>query len=130
MTLDLSSLRENPDLVARNPDLFAEPVTKPSKPRKYRNEPTEYGGRYYQSIKEATRAEELDLLKRAGEIIAWFPQVSFPLEKGIRYVADFVVLLPDLSVRVEDAKGVRTKEYRIKKKLFEARYPGWKITEV
>jgi hypothetical protein len=128
-SLDLSSLRENPDLVARNPDLFAEPAEKPSKPRKYRNTPTEYGGRYYQSCREAARARDLDLMRKAGEIIAWFPQVSFPLEKGIRYVADFLVLLPDLSVRVEDAKGVRTKEYRIKAKLFKARY-GRTIDEV
>ena len=128
-SLDLSSLRENPDLVARNPDLFAEPAEKPSKPRKYRNTPTVYGGRYYQSCREATRARDLDLMRKAGEIIAWFPQVSFPLEKGIRYVADFLVLLPDLSVRVEDAKGVRTKEYRIKAKLFKARY-GRTIDEV
>lgn len=132
MGVDLPSLRANPDLVRLNPEL--QQVSPPeAKPSKYHNMPTEYAGRYYQSRREATRARDLDLMRKAGEIIAWFPQVSFPLEKGIRYVADFVVLLPDLSVRVEDVKSPATrkdKAYRIKKKLFEARYPGWTITEV
>ena len=131
-SLDLSSLRENPDLVRLNPELL-EPVEKPSKPSKYGNEPTEYAGRYYQSRKEAQRARDLDLMLKAGEIVYWWPQVPFPLSKGVKYVADFVVLLPDLSVRVEDVKSPATrkdKAYRIKKKLFEARYPGWTITEV
>ena len=132
-SLDLSSLRDNPDLVRLNPGLLAEPAEKPSKPRKYRNTPTVYGGRYYQSCREATRARDLDLMRKAGEIVYWWPQVPFPLSKGVKYVADFVVLLPDLSVRVEDVKSPATrkdKAYRIKKKLFEARYPGWTITEV
>jgi len=130
MTLDLTRLRDNADLVRLNPELL---VPQEPKQRKYRNTPTVYAGRYYQSCREATRARDLDLMRKAGEIVAWFPQVSFPLSKGVKYVADFVVLLPDLSVRVEDVKSPATrkdKAYRIKAKLFEARYPGWTITEV
>lgn len=130
MTLDFTRLRDNPDLVRLNPELA---VPDEPKQRKYRNTPTVYAGREYASCREATRARDLDLLQKAGEIVYWWPQVPFPLSKGVKYVADFVVLLPDLSVRVEDVKSPATrkdKAYRIKAKLFEARYPGWHITEV
>jgi hypothetical protein len=130
MTLDLSSLAANPDLVRLNPELLNCPAESDTpKVRKYRNTPTVYAGREYASAREATRARDLDLMRKAGEIVYWWPQVPFPLSQGVKYVADFVVLLPDLSVRVEDSKGVRTKEYRIKAKLFKARY-GRTIDEV
>jgi hypothetical protein len=133
MTLDLTRLRDNADLVRLNPELLAEPAEKPSKGAKYGNVRTTFQGREYASKREAQRARDLDLMLKAGEIVYWWPQVPFPLSKGVKYVADFVVLLPDLSVRVEDVKSPATrkdKAYRIKAKLFEARYPGWTITEV
>ena len=104
-----------------NPELYAEPDPKP---RKYYNVPTEYRGRVYASVKEAERAAELDLLKMAGHLIAWWPQVDIPVqdEPRIVYRADFVVLLPDLTTRIEDTKGFKTKEYKLKRKLFKAKY--------
>lgn len=132
MTLDLSSLRENPDLVARNPDLFAEPAEKPSKPRKYRNTPTVFQGREYASKREAQRAQELDLMEKAGEIAGWLPQWPFRLAGGIRYIADFLVLQNDGTWRAEDVKSEATRKigtYRLKRKLYRERY-GRDIQEV
>jgi len=100
------------------------------RPGKYRNRAT--GG--YASAKEARRAQELKLLERAGKIRNLKEQVPFVLipaqkidgklaERACRYVADFVYEEPDYdqdapwSVCVEDVKGMRTKEYVIKRKL-------------
>lgn len=138
-----AALASNPDLARVNPGLTGvyldefSGVTKEQweiladKPKrgKYGNVRTEYKGHVYDSKREAAHAGDLDLQKAAGEVIAWFAHVVFPLAPGISYEADFVVILADWSVVVKDAKGARTKEYRIKKKLFEARY-GREIVEV
>lgn len=91
---------------------------------KYRNVKTEYDGRAYASKKEARRAAELDLLKKAGEVVEWVPQVRYPVAINdahiCTYVADFVVTWKDGSVTVEDCKGVRTREYILKRKLVRA----------
>jgi hypothetical protein len=102
----------------------------PGAPRKskYRNRRTPYGADVYDSAREANRAAELDMLTRAGEIAGYAKQVPFRLPGDIVYRADFVVLLQDGTYRIEDAKGVRTKEYRLKKRLMKAR--GLEITEV
>ena len=118
-------MKGNPDLARLNPSLTVEDAPKRSK---YGNRRTEYGGLMYDSQKEASRAVELDMLKRAGEVICWVPHVLFPLSKGVSYEADFVIVYADWHVEVEDVKGVRTQAYRIKKKLFAERY-GREIVE-
>jgi len=123
--LDLSTLRQNPDLVRLNPELSAKETPKRSK---YGNVRTEYRGRVYDSKAEARRAAELDKLVPA-EIVAWFPQVTFNLPGGIRYRCDFLVILPDGTWRAEDVKGKATDVYKLKRKLFKERY-GKEITEV
>jgi hypothetical protein len=127
MTTDLNELmKNNPDLARANPSLTVEDAPKRSK---YGNRRTEYGGMVYDSQKEASRAVELDLLKRTGEVLCWMPHVVFPLSKGVSYEADFVVVYTDWHVEVEDVKGFRTKEYRIKAKLFKEKY-GREIVEI
>jgi hypothetical protein len=94
---------------------------------KYRNRPT--GG--YASAKEARRAADLKLLAKAGKIGALREQVPYILipsqvhpqtlahqERACKYVADFVYedALTGEQI-VEDAKGMRTPEYVIKRKL-------------
>ena len=120
-------MKGNPDLAARNPSLTVEDAPKRSK---YGNRRTEYGGLMYDSQKEASRAVELDMLKRAGEVICWTPHVVFPLAKGVSYEADFVIVYADWHVEVEDVKSdaTKTQAYRIKKKLFAERY-GREIVE-
>ena len=101
------------------------------KPNKYHNTKTYQDGRVYDSAKEAVRAGELKLLVKAGELVAVFEQVPFPLAGGVKYIADFLLIHQDGRWTVEDVKSEPTKTaaYRIKKKLFGEKY-GQKIKEV
>jgi len=82
----------------------------------------------YDSQKEHHRANELKLMQRAGLISNLREQVKFVLiptqrdsdgkllEKECSYYADFVYERDGKTV-VEDTKGIRTPEYKIKRKL-------------
>lgn len=100
---------------------------------KYGNRRTIVDGINFASAKEARRYGELKLLERAGEITALQLQPRFPLlvagKKICTYVGDFQYLERNASVVVEDAKGFKTPEYKLKAKLFEA-VVGFPIREV
>ncbi len=91
--------------------------------RKYKNHPTEVDGIIFASKKEADRYKQLKLLERAKDISDLQLQVSFEItvknHKVCRYVADFVYWQKGVKV-VEDCKGVRTRDYVLKKKLMRA----------
>ena len=106
---------------------------------KYRNRKTELDGMLFDSRHEATRWIELKYMERAGLITDLRRQVPFELipavrsgrkviQRAITYVADFVYTQSGTQV-IEDAKGVKTDVYRIKKKLLYWRY-GYEIKEV
>lgn len=95
--------------------------------QKYRARKTEVDGIVFDSKLEAHRYRELQLLEKAGEISDLQRQVKYELipsqkldgkvvERAVTYVADFVYLENNKWV-VEDTKGVRTKDYIIKRKL-------------
>ena len=94
---------------------------------KYKARKTAYGGSVYDSAKEAKRAAELELLQRAGKIRNLRRQVKFTLQEGfsyegrkiraIEYIADFVYEADGLII--EDVKGYRTPEYKIKAKMLK-----------
>ena len=99
---------------------------------KYHNQPTKYNGKRFDSKREAERYAELKLLERAGQITGLKTQVRYLLipsqyENGkcifrsTSYVADFVYW-QDGKLIVEDAKGMQTDVYRIKKKLMYLQY--------
>lgn len=78
----------------------------------------------YASKKEAKRAQELKLLEKAGKITELREQVRFELipkqggERACHYVADFFYRVGKYGDQViEDVKGMRTREYIIKRKL-------------
>lgn len=94
---------------------------------KYGNRKTVVDGIVFDSAREARRWQELTLLERCGEITGLQRQVPFELiptqregkkvvERAVVYIADFVYTENGRRI-VEDAKGVRTKEYIIKRKL-------------
>lgn len=110
---------------------------------KYRNQRTTVNGITFDSRREAKRYCELAVLERAGVIQNLQMQKTFTLvpeqreepterykkgihkgewkpgkliEKQIAYIADFVYKQNGEMI-VEDAKGLRTKEYIIKRKL-------------
>lgn len=95
--------------------------------RKYKNRKLTIDGEVFDSQKEAHRYRELALLQRAGQISDLKRQVRYELiptqriggkvvEKSCVYIADFVYIENGETV-VEDTKGFKTPEYRIKKKL-------------
>ena len=114
---------------------------------KYGNRKIVYNGQTYDSTKEFQRALHLELLQKAGEITELRRQVKYVLipaqrepDKGKRkgkllerecaYIADFVYVdCHTEETVVEDVKGVKTKEYVIKRKLMLWRY-GIRIKEV
>ena len=81
----------------------------------------------FDSRKEERRFQELLILQRAGKITGLKRQIPYLLipaqyidgkcvERSVSYRADFVYH-QDGELVVEDVKGVRTPEYRIKRKL-------------
>ena len=109
---------------------------------KYRNKIVEIDGIQFHSKKEAHRWCELKLLERAGKITKLRRQVKFVLipaqheeqykkliERECSYKADFVYVDTATGKEVvEDSKGVRTPEYKIKRKLMLHKY-GIRIKE-
>ncbi|WP_258090801.1 DUF1064 domain-containing protein [Serratia liquefaciens] len=92
-------------------------------PGKYGNKKTVVDGFTFDSKKEASYYGLLKVKQRAGDVVMILRQVPFHLPGGVKYVADFIVFYADGIVEVIDVKGVRTAEYRIKKKLVEHHYP-------
>lgn len=102
---------------------------------KYGNKKTHcLHGHMHDSKKEARRCNELHLMQRAGEISGLQTQISFELipkqkdERKCEYKADFVYVENGQTI-VEDVKGVKTKEYIIKRKLFKYKYPQYVFKE-
>lgn len=104
---------------------------------KYGNTRTPYGGRVFASKREATQARDLDLQRRAQDprqkVVAVQYQYKMPVKvNGVHicdYFADFYVSFADGHHEIQDAKGVKTDVYKLKKKLIEAIY-GEKIIEI
>ena len=107
---------------------------------KYRNEKTRVDGITFDSKAEAQRYGELKVLQTAGEVQWFIRQPRFLLQEGfekdgitfgkIEYIADFLICWADGSITVEDVKGMRTREYRMKRQMFEKRYPTLRLVEV
>lgn len=117
---------------------------------KYNNRKVRRDGLTFDSKKEHKRYNELLLLEQAGEIRNLRRQVKFVLiptqrepsqigsrggvkkgkllERECSYIADFVYSQNGKMV-VEDTKGIRTKDYIIKRKLMLRVY-GIRIREV
>ena len=94
---------------------------------KYHSRKITRDGMTFDSVKEYRRYCELLLLERAGAITDLERQVKFELipaqridgkvvEQACQYIADFVYQENGKRV-VEDTKGVKTKDYIIKRKL-------------
>lgn len=105
---------------------------------KYHNHRIMFDGVMFDSIREASRWQELKHQQSVGLISDLRRQVKFeliPAHKGVvrnerscSYIADFVYVR-DGQVVVEDSKGVRTEVYKIKRKLMRHVY-GLEIREV
>lgn len=93
---------------------------------KYRAKKTVVDGIVFDSAKEAKRYTRLRDMEKEGKIQHLRLQVPFELVpsfecdgvkyRGMSYIADFVYYR-DGKVVVEDCKGYKTPEYKMKKKL-------------
>lgn len=93
---------------------------------KYHARKTVIDGIQFDSAKEAKRYTKLRDMQEAGEIEGLRLQVPFEIlpsfecdgvkYRGMKYIADFVYYRDGVRV-VEDVKGAKTPEYRLKKKL-------------
>lgn len=93
---------------------------------KYNAKKTEIGGIEFDSAREAKRYTRLRAMEEEGKIQHLRLQVPFELVpsfecegvkyRGMKYVADFVYVRNGKIV-VEDCKGFKTAEYKMKKKL-------------
>ncbi|MBO7712375.1 MAG: DUF1064 domain-containing protein [Methanobrevibacter sp.] len=126
----------------------------PFRQSKYHAQKTVVDGMTFDSKKEAERYAELKVLEKAGEIKSLVLQPSFILipaqyetrerygkngqrlkdekicvERQCIYRADFAYIDKDGNKIVEDVKGVKTPEYKIKKKLMLYKY-NIKVKEV
>lgn len=111
-------------------DEHGAPVPKKARRSKYSNIPTEADGIKFQSKLEARYYVELDLRRKAGEVLYFLRQVPFHLPGGVIYRVDFmeVGLRPHgcLWIRYVDCKGVDTQDSANKIKMVQAIY-GVKI---
>ena len=124
---------------------------------KYRNKKVTIDGEVFDSKREATRYKELKLLERCGAISDLKRQVTYELiptqrekstrvytkgrkkgqpiegkviEKAVTYTADFTYIDSATgTVVVEDAKGMRTRDYILRRKMMLYIH-GIKIQEV
>lgn len=95
---------------------------------KYGAKKTMLNGVHFDSRAEATRWSLLLLDQAAGKITHLERQVPFKLygrggTEICKLVVDYVYFENGKRV-CEDSKGVRTKDFRLKQKLFEDNYPG------
>jgi hypothetical protein len=108
---------------------------KKNKASKYKNKKTECLLHHLHDSKfEASHCDKLLFLVRAKEIISYEIQKRFPLHVNhffiCNHIVDFLVHLEDDQMRVEETKGAKTKDWVIKKKLFEAIYPNIKYVVI
>jgi hypothetical protein len=100
-----------------------------SQKSKYHNKKKMIDGITFDSTKEARRYQDLMLMQKADQIAELRRQVPFRVEIRGQHIctwfADFTYFRKPYSLDarvVEDVKGVKTPEYRLKKRLVEALY--------
>ena len=108
---------------------------------KYRNKKIVIDGIEFDSRLEVNRYCQLKILERAREIKDLRRQVEFIIQpsykknnktiRAIKYIADFVYYdVRKEKTIIEDTKGFKNEVYKLKKKIFEYKYPDLEITEI
>lgn len=105
---------------------------------KFNAKRTDYDGKWYHSKGEASYAQELDWMKKAGEVISWERQVKIDLRVNghhiTNYFIDFIATMKDGTLRLIEYKGMESPEWRMKFELLNALlpelYPGAELVIV
>jgi hypothetical protein len=100
---------------------------------KYKSKKVEIDGHVFDSKIEARYYEQLKWLQEHNQILFFRLQPRYLLQEAFRkngktfrkieYIADFEVHHLDGSIEVIDVKGYETEAFKIKRKLFEKKYP-------
>lgn len=100
---------------------------------KYNAKKVEVDGIKFDSKAESEFYLHLKELKESGEITDFMLQPKYELQpafekrgvkfRAIMYVADFLVYHTDGSEQVIDIKGMETADFKLKKKMFEYKFP-------
>lgn len=87
----------------------------------------------FDSTMEANYYEYLKKEQAAGNVLRFELQPEYQLLdayvkygrkiRGIKYIADFLVEYADHSIIVVDVKGRETDDFKLKRKMFDAKYP-------
>ena len=80
---------------------------------------------YYVKLTKDHTVEKIELHPKY-ELLATFKKNGKTFQK-ITYIADFLVTYKDGRMEIVDCKGIETEVFRIKRKLFEAKYPDLTI---
>lgn len=117
----------------RNKYSFKKGRVKASRGNKLNNKKIQIDGFTFDSMLEADYYTHLKLLKKLGDVLHFHLQPKYVLQEGfykdgkyirpITYKADFLVFYADKHVEVVDTKGFETQQFKIKRKMFEDRYP-------
>lgn len=103
------------------------------KPNKYGAKKVELDGRVFDSKAEARYYERLKLLQMSGVVKSFRTQPEYILQEkyrnaegkaraAIKYTADFEVTYSDGHVEVVDVKGMASRDFSLRLRLFEKRY--------
>ena len=100
---------------------------------KYKSKKVEIDGHIFDSKIEARYYKQLKWLQDNDQILFFRLQPRYLLQEAFRkngktfrkieYIADFEVHHKDGSIEVIDVKGYQTPVFKIKRKLFEYKYP-------
>lgn len=90
---------------------------------KFRAKPQVLDGYRFPSKKEGKYYLELKNRVKSGEVVFFLMQVPLQIQHDMKYIVDFVEFRSDGTVHFIDVKGYETKEFKLKKKLVEQKYP-------
>lgn len=104
-----------------------------SRTNKFNARSCKFGDRVYHSKKECEYAQNLEWLKKVGEVKEWIPQFKLDLrvngEHICNYYIDFKVIYSNGRIEFVEVKGFETNEWRLKWKLTTALWPKIKGVE-
>jgi len=105
-----------------------------NKRNKYGSSKQTYNGYSYDSKLEASYAQELDWLIKAGEVKKWERQHKISIDiNGVHitnYYIDFKVYFTDGRIEYHEVKGWPSEVWRLKFKLSKAMYPDYKFVVI
>ena len=133
-------LADLPPALRRQAEAKLGEIPEEGKSNKYNAQKITVDGITFDSKREADYYCELKILKMAKQVKFFELQPVFVFQAtfinngkrhwAIKYKADFKVTYADGRVEIVDTKGYETKEFKLKRKMFEERYPDLTLTNV